>query len=495
MPKFADEITGAALAPKDFVVASSTVMDGWPTLAVPDVKKKQADAWKAYDAVGEVHYIGSSLVGASIETLSWYGAIENEASPYNFAAPVEMQLSEKDAKVVHRLVASISPNWGTQRDFMRALGVNLFMVGEGYHVTKRAKGEWEHEFVPASHIVDQKKAANGRVVVKYRDPITGADVNAGDGRNVTRVWRAHPNDPSRADSPMLAVSDLLEELTWIQRLTSSALRQRLMTSGLLVVTNSILGPDFDPNNQDAIAGAVNKVEASLIQQLSRNIDPDSDVPALPIIMFAPFEHVKDGFNYVEFGERLTEVVQKERDAALQRLAKSLDIPTEFVTGIGEVNHWSAWLIRDLLWSQHLQPLATLMADAITTSFLRPALRVEQERGTFDADPDIVKLWFKVAALQSHPDLWDYLSEAFDKGIIGKEPILQALGIPADVAITDEEFELWLELKRNPSGQTPEGQVRPDNTTQQPFPSRQRGQRTSEGPANRSRSGEDGPSQR
>ncbi len=269
-----------------------------------------------------------------------------------------------------------------------------------------------------------------------------------------------------------------------------------MTSGILVITNSILGQDYDPTDSSSIAGAVNAVEQQIIDQLSRSISSDSDSPALPIMLFAPFEHVDKGFNFIEIAGDLPETTIKERREVLRRIANSLDVPAEFVLGIGDVNHWSAWLIRDLLWSQHIQPLATLIANSITTTFLRPELRRLKARGEFDGDPESVKVWFQSHQLATHPDNFQHLIAMYDRGVIGKEPILRELGIPPEHAITDEEFNMWLQLKLAAIGTTREASendvvagriVSPDGTTESP--SRQpRGNSPNEGPANQERAG-------
>lgn len=495
MPRYDKSLTAAALPASELVsVSRGAVIQGYDW-GQKDKDERVKAAWKAYESIGELHYIANGIIGAAVETLAWYGAVEDLATTYTAAPPVETKLSEGDAAIVRNLVQGIKPRWGEQQDFMRALAVNLFMVGEGSHLTQFKGGQWLHEFIPQSRVYEGQKAANGKVVQRYKDPITNEDLVVGDGRNLSRIWRPHPNNPGKADSAVFSILPLLEELGWIQMLMNSTLRKRIMTSGLLLMPNNILGPDYNPADQTAIAGAVNKVEAEIIRQLSANIAEDEDSPAMPLILFAPAETIKDGFRYIPFGEELSDIAIQERREIIRRIANSLDVPSEFVMGIGEVNHWSAWLVRDLLWQQHIQPMATLIANSITSQFLRPALRADKN---FTGDPDQVKLWFKAHSLQTHPDLFQFLVQAHDLGIIGKEPILQALGIPPEAAISDEEFELWLRLKLGEQSAPQEGEVGPDGTVVEPAPSRQRtGDRRQPptGPANPSRRGEDGPSQR
>lgn len=490
MPNLPSALTAAAI--------DERLLISKPQISMPEIfaDRKEDDkikkAWKAYNNIGEVHYIANALIGASLETLNWYGAEDDTGMAAGLPRPVTDTLSEQDAETVRSLIAGIKPSWGSQSDFIKALGINLFVAGVGYHLYQEKGDTFTHEFVPKQNIMDEKVAPNGRRTIEYKDPITGVPSKTGDSKTLTRIWRPHPSRPGEADSPLFAIESLLDELAWIQRLMNAALRKRIMMSGLFVMTNSILGPDFDPSNPTAIAGQVNAVEQAIIAQLSSNIN-DDDSPALPAMLFAPFEHVKDGFNHIDFGDLLSEVILKERDAVLQRIATSLDIPTEFVTGIGEVNHWSAWLIRDLLWTQHVQPLATLIANSLTEAFLRPALRVLARNEQFSGDPERVKIWFKGVTYATHPDRFTWLIKLHDKGVIGRKPILEELGIPEEGAITDEEFEIWLSLQRSRLG-IEDGEPMDENG--EPFPSRERQQRTgNQGPANQDRAGEDGPSSR
>jgi hypothetical protein len=45
-----------------------------------------------------------------------------------------------------------------------------------------------------------------------------------------------------------------------------------------------------------------------------------------------------------------------------------------LTGVADVNHWSAWQIEDQSYKMHLQPLAQVPAAGLAKAFLRPALQ-------------------------------------------------------------------------------------------------------------------------
>jgi len=484
---------------------------GIQTATQQEISEKQRLVWDAYDNIPEVHFLGNGVIGASVETLSFYPAMDDVSSAFNYAQPIEEsdEYEQGDLDLIHSLVAGIKPPWGQQSDFMRALAINLFFPAEVYHAAtyERGKDVYTHQLVPKQNIILPKKAANNKVIESYKDPISGQNVKVGDSGTLQRIWRPHPANPNNADSPMFAVLEVLDEMKWIQRLISSMLKKRVYVSKMLIMTNSILGPDFDPQSQTSLAGAVNKVEKSLIDQMNRNIQSDSDSAVLPMLGFVPFEHVKDGFNLIDVAGDLPEMLLQVLEAAQRRLANGVDVPAEFLLGMGGSSHWSAYLIRDLLWQQHIFPLAGLIASSLTSVFLRPALRRAQDGGRFKGDPEKVKLWFRSNQLQTHPEIFTYLVTAYDKGIIGKGPILAALGIPPEAAITDAELKLWIQLKLAGMGTTDEvGEgssidvengtvVLPNGVFPSPSRTRSGGTVSGDGPADRSRAGEDGPSQR
>jgi hypothetical protein len=477
-----------------------------------EIRDKQDKAWQAYDEVGEIHFLGNGIIGASVETLKWYGAENDDASAYTYSPPIEESddFSDADKEAIRTAVHSLKLSWGSQSDLMRVLGINLFMAGEVYmlHETRTMQGKlaYTHKVIPTTYVKDSNKAANNKVVERYIDPIDGKTYTVGDTGSFQRIFRPHPAFPANADSPMFSVLEMIEELAWIQQLVSGLFRKRIMTSGILLMANSILGPDFDPNNSDSIAGAANNVANQIVEQMRRNIRSDTDSPALPILLFPPFEHVDKGFKFIDVAGDLPDTIIKEREAVLRRIANSLDVPAEYLTGLGDTNHWGAWLLRDLLWTQHIAPLGSLIGNSLTTTFLQPALIRLKQMGKFGGDPEGVKLWFQAHPLQSHPDAFVHLITAYDKGIIGKGPILRALGIPEDQAIEEDEFNLWLSLKLAQLGtgdEVGEGSqwkldngkiVLPNGAT--PSPSRERtGNRANPGQPNQRRAGEDGPSQR
>lgn len=491
---FSEYITAAAVDATTIDINSKVGFPGLASETARETKAKQLLAWNAYNTVGEIRHIARSIVGSSIQNLAWYPGYVDDDPSYTYVPPLTDQMSEKDVAFVTELVKNIHTPYMTQAEFMETIGINLFIAGEIFIDEKNET----YELVPATNIqgsATSTTTGKPKTTYTYTNPLNTSEKIT--DAPLRRLWQPHPMEVGKPDSALFAIVDLVDELKWIQRLIMSLFRKRIYTSGIMAVSNSFLGPDADLGDADSVAGAVNKFEKQIIDQVTVDISDDTSHPMAPIFVFGPFEHIKDGIVYHAFDNELPDTIIKERRELERRIANGLDVPTEYMLGLGETSHWSAWLIRDLLWINHVRPLSINIADGITSQIITPKLQKAKKAGQFSGDPERVKLWFQQAQMQTHPDLYEFLLLAHDKGIVGKEPILRLLGIPEQYAITDEEFERWLTLRENQNGFVDPGEVRPDGAIQPESPSRRpnrRQQPRSRG-ANRDRAGEDGPSQR
>ena len=87
---------------------------GIQTATQQEISEKQRLVWDAYDNVPEVHFLGNGVIGASIETLSFYAAHDDTSSAFNYAQPIEEgdEYNEADVAKIHELVASLKTPLG-----------------------------------------------------------------------------------------------------------------------------------------------------------------------------------------------------------------------------------------------------------------------------------------------------------------------------------------------------------------------------------------------
>jgi hypothetical protein len=117
-----------------------------------------------------------------------------------------------------------------------------------------------------------------------------------------------------------------------------------------------------------------------------------------------------------------ERVDSLRTSAVRRIAIGLDLPAEVLSGLGELNHWTAWAVESSGQRVNIEPTLNFVCRELTTKFLRPAL---EAMGLADADQYMVS--FDVAGAQSEANKGDLALAAYDLGIISADAARTALG--------------------------------------------------------------------
>jgi hypothetical protein len=117
-----------------------------------------------------------------------------------------------------------------------------------------------------------------------------------------------------------------------------------------------------------------------------------------------------------------------------------------------MNHWGAWIVQEDVVHTHLEPPLALVADAITSQYLRPVM--EQMGRTPEQIANTV-VWFSVEHLISRPSKGDDARVAHSSGTISDEALRDALGFTeADApesSLMPEASKIALDMvKQNPA---------------------------------------------
>lgn len=270
-----------------------------------------------------------------------------------------------------------------QSQMLRAFGYHLTTPGEGYLVgipprdgnsaendwwrvlsyreVKQGQGYWE--------IVDK----NGEFV-KYADGTRdGEDAQA----VVIRIWRPDPMTGVQPFSPVRPAIPILRELEGLTKRVAATIDSRLGGNGVLVMpketsfTSPLTGVEqtsLDPNDPMADPFMSNFIEVTLASVQ----DQGSAASRVPIFLRVPADMV-DKVQHITFDSPLDEQALELRDECIRRLAIALDMPPDALTGKGDLNHWNSWLSDEDGIKYHIEPLAKLICDALTTEYLWPLL--------------------------------------------------------------------------------------------------------------------------
>jgi hypothetical protein len=246
-----------------------------------------------------------------------------------------------------------------------------------------------------------------------------------------RVYNADAERPWLATSPSQSVIGVLGEIDLYNRHIITTLTSRLASNGLLILPQEMSFAGLPTSSQ-----APNALIPQLIEVASQAIkDPGSAAAAIPIPLEVPSQYA-DVIRHLSFASEVSDKILDARDKALVRLARSLNVPAEILTGIGGVNHWGAWQIEDSAIKIHLSPIIETICDGLTVGYLEPALKAA---GIVPEDRlSRYVVWYDVSELQQKPDLAERAVQLHDRVAITDEALRAAANFDEGAKPTDEQ---------------------------------------------------------
>lgn len=242
-----------------------------------------------------------------------------------------------------------------------------------------------------------------------------------------RVWAPHPKRRWEADSAARALLPVLRELAALTAMVSATVKSRLASAGILWIPEEITLPQTKsakPNDNTQVksqsAGAAGWLDLITEAMTAPIRDPDSAAAVVPLVSVVKADYIEK-IKHMEFGSDLDAEIQPLREACVKRLAVGMNLPPEVLLGLGDVNHWTAWTITEDYARAYLAPRLELIADAITTMYLRPALKA---RGR---DPFAFAVHFDLSKLLPRQISTANAQAAFDAGVLKEEVYIEAMG--------------------------------------------------------------------
>ena len=429
------------------ITAAASVLPTSRAYGTTGVPVWQQQAWDFFDQIGEVRY-AARYYGNSLSRLrlyvGWRESPSEPVTPIDLANP-PVGLNRQAYDVATNTVARLHSTDGSVAELLRAYGVNVFVAGEGYIVgrTDEDSGREVWEFLSVDQVVWHNDRWNLRESVAdkpsdYRPLDLERDV-------VRRVWLPHPRFASEADSPMRAVLTVCEELLLLSASVRASALSRI-ASGILLLPDTMLdgGPDTyidgDPTDGEAQA---DRTLADIVEHFVKPIaDPDSAAAVAPFVLAGDPDDI-DRVRLLEPSRMVDEVAANQRNELLVRLANGVDLPPEVLTGMGESNHWSAWLVDEQTFRTHIAPAAQLFVNAVTEQLVWPSLSA----AGLPVDERMV-VGFDASDLVGHPDRKTNAEAAYAALTISDDAYRRALGFAEDDAPDEDEYARRVALRLN-----------------------------------------------
>lgn len=412
--------------PERALVAATAMVDmsagsSWRTWKFGN-KDWQTEGWRLYDIVPELHKLA--------------GRIGDSASQARLYVTEVSETGEETGEVtdprIQRL-AAIPLGTGAQRDdCLRLAGIDLavggecWIIGEGAATNpEAAQGSW---FVVTGAAFSRE---GDRLKVRRPQTRGGQHLTLTDGVDIMiRCWRPHPNDTDQADSFTRSAIVPLREIELLTKREFAELDSRLTGAGFMFLPEGMdfpRGPDDTPDLAGFMAYAQRAAAASMRDQSTAS----AMVPIMATVPDHILEHL-DKIKPITFWSELSAEITPMKDKAITRLAASAEIPAEVLTGIGDANHWTAWLISEegIRW---VKGYLGLIADALTRGFLHRALTVMGVK-----NPEHYAFAFDTAPLAARPNRLDDALKLREHFLISDEETVKSGAFdPATMPSTDE----------------------------------------------------------
>lgn len=461
------------------LVSAATLVRQSTLRSVASRRPWQVQAWEMYDEVGELHSAVNWLAHSLSRCKLYVGELPDDRTEGD---PVPTENTEAQQPLdelfggpsghpqmlsrfaVHLTVPGESYLIGLDLDAPPAdddagdspapVATPTPLAPEGVAVEQQGARRW----LVAS--TDEFETKNSKVTVQLPDSDRKVEVDV-ERSMVVRLWRPHARRAWEADSPARACLPALRELVTATARINADLESRLAGAGLLVMPASATvaraGAASDAGDGTAPAGPgvvddlVDDPDyAELINAMITPIgDRDSASAVVPILVRVDDEAVEK-VRHISFATKLDERVQSLRDSAIKRLALGLDVPPEVLLGMTDANHWTGWQIEESAVKLSVEPLLTLIVNALTENYLRPALTA---LGV--GQPERYVVWYDVSELVLRPNRFEQAYKLWQDGLVGASAVLREGGFGEDDVPTDVEQAQHLLLSLVKSNVSPD----------------------------------------
>lgn len=396
----------------------------------------QDAAWHFYNTVGEYAY-----------AVNWVGNLLSRAKLYATQDTGDGPKRLPPEHPASRLVDALFYDEQGRSTALQQIGVHYTVAGEAIIVGyEDDDGIEQWEILAPSRFSDQDNVRK----------IDGKEIK---GESLAiRIWRPHPVEPKQATSPSRAALPILSEIERLTMHVAAQVDSRLSSAGILFLPNQMT---FAVRQEDGttLTGSADAFVDVLQDVMGRAISNREDASALvPIVVTADGEII-DNVSHMQFWSELDNHAIELRTEAIRRLALSMDMPPEILTGQGDSNHWSSWSIDESSIKSHTEPLLNRVADDFATGYLRPALIAggEGPDETVDVpmDPEEARTYgigVDTAEMRLRPNRSAEAMELWDRGVLNAAALMEETGFRSEQMQDATEHRQWF-LDKVASGQT------------------------------------------
>lgn len=412
--------------------------------------KWQEEAWEYYDYIPEVSF-SANLVANILSRINLYvGYVTNTASaPSNIAdvPDLDKDLIEAAEEVLYLLE---SGNGGTS-GILRDAALNFFIAGECYLVREPARFsngmQEKYQIRSINEIISTTTSRKPTLAIKPRRDSKQTDyIMLPQDGYVARLWKTHPRYGDEADSSMRPLLELCDSLLLLER-TINAQAKAKLPAGILFIPDGIsngyqsdgdmqpeYGDDGEPIAPLADDGS-DAFEEELNRALTGPLSDETSAAVVQPLLIRGAPDLGEKIRHIDLSRPFDISHNTMAQGKLDRILAGLDIPKDVAAGLSGVKYSNAILIEEQLYKAHIEPLILMIVDALTTSFLRPALIAA---GFDQKDVNRVVVWYDPSAITAKPSKAEASVTLYGIGAVSLDAVRRANGFSDSDAPDDLE---------------------------------------------------------
>lgn len=390
----------------------------------------QDAAWHFYNTIGEYAY-----------AVNWVGNLLSRAKLYATKDDGEGPVRLPSGDTASQYLDALFLDSQGKSTALQQIGVHYTVAGETYIVGYELDDGDHWEVVASSRIRGDRRADDSMQWYVDGIALTGDPF-------VMRIWRPHPVEKGCATSPSRAALPILSEIERLTMHVAAQVDSRLISAGIVFLPNEMTFAVIDEDG-NTITGSSDLFVQTLQDVASRAIaNRDSASALVPIVISADGESL-DKPNHMKFWSDLDAQAIELRTEAIRRLALSMDMPPEILTGQGDTNHWSAWSIDESAIKSHTEPLLARIADDLAVGYLRSML---VDDGMSPEDARAYGIGVDTTEMRLRPNRSAEALELYDRGVLNASTLVEETGFKPDDIQDEAEHKRWF-LDKVASGQT------------------------------------------
>lgn len=422
----------------------------------------QEEAWLYSECIGEISY-AFTVVANALSRVRLYTAEITDPAAQPTPADPDSQTGQASIEVLNRLNSAFGGVPGLLRD----AAMNLQISGECLLVQRPANPfasppqpeSWDIRSTDELQLAD-----GGFVIIPREDGDKSSAISLPKNAFVARIWRPHPRFSDSSISSMRPVLDLCAELMLLNKTFRSTARSRL-NSGLLYLPDGLsvaaqADPDAFDGDEDGMEDGTgtappsaydpaeqsdtDEFEEALLEAMTTPIsDEESAAAVVPLLVRGPAD-LGEKIRLIQFERSFDPALVERSKEVLDRVMQGLDVPKEVVKGLSSLKFATAQIVDIQLYQAHVEPLALLICDALTTVYLRPALR------SLGLPEDEIRkhvIWYDPSDVTTRPNRAEDADKGFDNHLISGTAWRRAHNFTDDDAPTSTEIAVRLMIEK------------------------------------------------